>query len=115
MALADTLQASWYGTRTAPLWTYPLAWLYGALTALRRGLYRVGWLRSTKLPVPVVVVGNITAGGTGKTPLTLALVDALTARGWRPGVVSRGYGGTQREPALLDDRPDPRATATNPV
>lgn len=114
MALADTLQASWYGTRGAPLWTYPLAWLYGALTALRRGLYRIGWLRSTKLPVPVVVVGNITAGGTGKTPLTLALVDALTARGWRPGVVSRGYGGTQREPALLDDRPDPARYGDEP-
>lgn len=114
MALADTLQASWYGTRGAPLWTYPLAWLYGALTALRRGLYRIGWLRSTKLPVPVVVVGNITAGGTGKTPLTLALVDALTARGWRPGVVSRGYGGTQREPALLDDHPDPARYGDEP-
>ncbi|MGN6740495.1 tetraacyldisaccharide 4'-kinase [Dyella sp.] len=114
MALADTLQASWYGTRGAPLWTYPLAWLYGALTALRRGLYRIGWLRSTTLPVPVVVVGNITAGGTGKTPLTLALVHALTARGWRPGVVSRGYGGTQREPALLDDRPDPARYGDEP-
>ena len=114
MALADTLQASWYGTRGAPLWTYPLAWLYGALTALRRGLYRIGWLRSTTLPVPVVVVGNLTAGGTGKTPLTLALVDALTARGWRPGVVSRGYGGTQREPALLDDRPDPARYGDEP-
>ena len=114
MALADTLQASWYGTRGAPLWTYPLAWLYGALTALRRGLYRIGWLRSTTLPVPVVVVGNITAGGTGKTPLTLALVRALTARGWRPGVVSRGYGGTQREPALLDDHPDPARYGDEP-
>lgn len=114
MALADTLQASWYGTRGAPPWTYPLAWLYGALTALRRVLYRIGWLRSTKLPVPVVVVGNLTAGGTGKTPLTLALVDALTARGWRPGVVSRGYGGTQREPALLDDRPDPARYGDEP-
>ena len=114
MALADTLQASWYGTRGAPLWTYPLAWLYGALTALRRALYRIGWLRSTRLAVPVVVVGNLTAGGTGKTPLTLALVDALTARGWRPGVVSRGYGGMQREPALLGDDPDPTQFGDEP-
>jgi tetraacyldisaccharide 4'-kinase len=114
MALADTLQASWYGTRGAPVWTFPLAWLYGALTALRRGLYRIGWLRSTRLAVPVVVVGNLTAGGTGKTPLTLALVDALTARGWRPGVVSRGYGGTQREPALLGDDPDPARFGDEP-
>jgi tetraacyldisaccharide 4'-kinase len=114
VALADTLQASWYGTRGTPLWTYPLAWLYGALTALRRGLHRIGWLRSTRLAVPVVVVGNLTAGGTGKTPLTLALVDALIARGWRPGVVSRGYGGTQREPALLDDQPDPARYGDEP-
>lgn len=64
--------------------------------------------------MPVVVVGNITAGGTGKTPLTLALVAALTARGWRPGVVSRGYGGTQREPALLDDHPDPARYGDEP-
>lgn len=114
MALADTLQASWYGTRGAPIWTYPLAWLYGALTALRRVLYRIGWLRSTRLAVPVVVVGNLTAGGTGKTPLTLALVDALIARGWRPGVVSRGYSGTQREPALLDDHPNPARYGDEP-
>jgi tetraacyldisaccharide 4'-kinase len=114
MALADTLQASWYGTRGAPIWTYPLAWLYGALTALRRALYRIGWLRSTRLAVPVVVVGNLTAGGTGKTPLTLALVEALIARGWRPGVVSRGYGGTQREPALLGDDPDPAQFGDEP-
>lgn len=107
MALADTLQASWYGTRGAPIWTFPLAWFYGVLTALRRAMYRIGWLRSKRLPVPVVVVGNLTVGGTGKTPLTLALVDALAARGWRPGVVSRGYGGTQREPALLGDDPNP--------
>ncbi len=114
MALADTLQASWYGTRGAPLWTCPLAWLYGSLTALRRALYRIGWLRSTRLAVPVVVVGNLTVGGTGKTPLTLALVEALTARGWRPGVVSRGYGGTQREPALLDEQPDPARFGDEP-
>lgn len=114
MALADTLQASWYGTRGAPIWTYPLAWLYGALTALRRALYRIGWLRSTRLAVPVVVVGNLTAGGTGKTPLTLALVEALAARGWRPGVVSRGYGGTQREPDLLGEQPDPARFGDEP-
>ncbi|HEX5306387.1 MAG TPA: tetraacyldisaccharide 4'-kinase, partial [Dyella sp.] len=53
-------------------------------------------------------------GGTGKTPLTLALVDALVARGWRPGVVSRGYGGTQREPALLGDDPDPAQFGDEP-
>lgn len=114
MALADTLQAAWYEGRRPPGWTLPLASLYGALSTRRRRRYREGALASVRLPVPVVVVGNITAGGTGKTPLTLALVAALSARGWRPGVVSRGYGGTQREPALLDATPDPARFGDEP-
>jgi tetraacyldisaccharide 4'-kinase len=60
------------------------------------------------------VVGNLTAGGTGKTPLTLALVEALRARGRRPGVVSRGYGGDQRAPILLGDTPDPAQVGDEP-
>lgn len=80
--------------------------IYGRGTGLRLRGYQRGLLRSQKLPVPVVVVGNITAGGTGKTPLVIALVAALAERGWTPGVVSRGYGGSQREPALLGDEID---------
>ncbi len=80
--------------------------LYRGVTALRRRGYQRGLLRSRKLPVPVVVVGNITAGGTGKTPLVIALVEALAERGWTPGVVSRGYGGSQSKPALLGDALD---------
>lgn len=114
MALADELQETWYGDRSPPAWTFPLAALYGGLAALRRALYRVRILRRVRLPVPVVVVGNLTAGGTGKTPLTLALVEALRRRGWQPGVVSRGYGGTQREPALLDAQPDPARFGDEP-
>lgn len=114
MALADELQESWYGDRRPPAWTFLLAALYGGLAALRRALYRAGILRRVRLPVPVVVVGNLTAGGTGKTPLTLALVEALHRRGWQPGVVSRGYGGTQREPALLDAQPDPATFGDEP-
>ena len=70
----------------------PLAWLYGAVTAIRRGFYRRGWLASTRLPVPVVIVGNVVAGGAGKTPAVLAVVALLQRQGWRPGIVSRGYG-----------------------
>lgn len=114
MALADELQETWYGDRSPPAWTFPLAALYGGLAALRRALYRARILRRVRLPVPVVVVGNLTAGGTGKTPLTLALVEALRRRGWQPGVVSRGYGGTQREPALLDAQPDPARFGDEP-
>ncbi len=79
-----------------------------------RRLYRIGWLRSTRLPAPVVVIGNLSVGGTGKTPLTIAVVEALRARGYRPGVVSRGYGGSQREPLLLDDAPDPAHVGDEP-
>ncbi|MFP4561538.1 MAG: tetraacyldisaccharide 4'-kinase [Thiohalorhabdus sp.] len=70
----------------------PLGGLYGAAMRIRRGLYRRGWRRPDPVPVPVVVVGNLTVGGTGKTPLVIALVEHLLARGRRPAVVSRGYG-----------------------
>lgn len=70
----------------------PVSWLYGLLVNLRRGLYRLGWRRTTRLPVPVIVVGNIVVGGSGKTPLVGELIRCLRANGWRPGVLSRGYG-----------------------
>lgn len=114
MALADTLAAGWYGQARLPWWCRPLAVLYGALTGLRRWLYRRGGLRSERLPVPVLVVGNLTVGGTGKTPLTVALVEALRVRGFQPGVVSRGYGGSRREPTLLGDAPDPAEVGDEP-
>lgn len=114
MALADTLAAAWYGQGATPWWTAPLAALYGGVTRLRRRLYRSGWLSSVRLPVPVVVVGNISVGGTGKTPLTIALADALRARGLRPGVVSRGYGGSEAGPVLLDASADPARFGDEP-
>lgn len=70
----------------------PLSCLYGALVRIRHGLYARGILRAQRLPVPVIVVGNVLAGGTGKTPIVLALVEHLLKQRWTVGVVSRGYG-----------------------
>jgi len=84
--------AYWYDDAPVPLLARVLAPIYGGVTGLRRGLYRRGWLRVRQVPVPVIVVGNITAGGTGKTPLTIELVTRLREAGWKPGVASRGYG-----------------------
>ena len=114
MALLDTLASAWYGGGRAPWWTRPLAALYGGVIRLRRTLYRSGWLRSERLPVPVVVIGNLTAGGTGKTPLAIAVAASLREHGYRPGVVSRGHGGAQREPLLLGDAPDPQQVGDEP-
>jgi len=82
----------WYDGSAIPFLARLASPLYGAAIALRRMAYRRRWLKRHSLPVPVVVVGNVTAGGTGKTPLTIALVNRLREAGWKPGVASRGYG-----------------------
>ena len=94
--LAQRLASLCYERHLAvPLWPLlPLSWAFGALVALRRWLYRRGALRSCQLSVPVVVVGNLTVGGSGKTPLVLWLVRCLREHGWHPGIISRGYGGS---------------------
>ncbi|MDP2419154.1 MAG: tetraacyldisaccharide 4'-kinase [Hydrogenophaga sp.] len=74
----------------------PISWIYGALMALRKLGYAWGLLKSHQLPVPVIVVGNVVVGGAGKTPTVIALVQYLQTQGWRPGVVSRGYGRTSK-------------------
>lgn len=103
MSLRTRIESIWYGGVPAPWWLRALVPLYRALRGLHLAPYRLGWRRPQRLPVPVVVVGNLTAGGSGKTPLVIALVDALRARGFHPGVVSRGYGGRARGPLLVDD------------
>jgi tetraacyldisaccharide 4'-kinase len=114
MTLIDTLESAWYGRGRAPWWTWPLSKFYGGIVRLRRALYRAGWLRSVRLQVPVIVIGNLSVGGTGKTPLTVAVADELQARGWKPGVVSRGYGGSQRKPMLLTDASEPAQVGDEP-
>jgi tetraacyldisaccharide 4'-kinase len=115
--IADRLVAAWYAPQltllTAPL--VPLSVAFHSAVALRRTLYRRGILRAERLRVPIVVVGNVTVGGSGKTPLTIALARALVERGWRPGVVSRGYGGAVRSPRAVDVGSTPDEVGDEPV
>ncbi|KAF1041734.1 MAG: Tetraacyldisaccharide 4'-kinase [Herbaspirillum frisingense] len=76
---------------------WPLSLLFGALAALRRALFALGIKQAERLPAPVIVVGNVFVGGTGKTPFSIWLIEALRAAGYTPGVVSRGYGGGAQE------------------
>ena len=94
--IAQRLPGLWYRRRVAAalLPLLPLSWLFLLIVSLRRALFRCGALRSYDLSVPVVVVGNLTVGGSGKTPLVLWLVERLREQGRRPGVITRGYGGT---------------------
>lgn len=89
----ERLQHYWYRLSPLHLLLYPFSLLFGALAALRRLLYRSGMMAAVRLPVPVIVVGNISVGGTGKTPLTLWFAEQLIENGWHPGIISRGYAG----------------------
>lgn len=106
------LEARWYGGAPVPAWLRSLARLFGWLARRRRVS---GVRRAVRLPVPVIVVGNISVGGTGKTPVVIALVEALRAMGRRPGVISRGHGGSERGPLLLTGEATPARFGDEPV
>jgi len=91
----------WYGHARGAALLSPLAALYGALTGLRRRAYEFGVLRQSGVGCPVVVVGNLTVGGTGKTPLVAWLARQLHAKGYRVGILSRGYGSRARQARLV--------------
>jgi tetraacyldisaccharide 4'-kinase len=95
--VATRLQQAWLRRGLLACLLWPLARLYGLLAELRRIAFRAGYFRSERLPVPVLVVGNVVAGGAGKTPAVMALVQHLQARGLQVGVVSRGYGRTSAQ------------------
>jgi tetraacyldisaccharide 4'-kinase len=108
--------AIWYEGHWLSHLLWPLSWVYSAVVRVRRLAYRRGWLAGERLPVPVVVVGNLTVGGTGKTPLTLWLVDFLRRRGLSPGIVIRGHGGTARDwPRRVPPDGDPFELGDEPV
>lgn len=98
------LNRRWYGA--GPIWLFvPLAWLFGVAVRIRR-LWQTRF-RARVLPVPVIVVGNITVGGSGKTPLVIWLADALRQAGYHPGIVTRGYGGKLKRACWVTPSSDP--------
>jgi len=101
----NDLEKYWYRFSLLHFLLIPVSLLFRMLAALRRALYRSGILASVKLSVPVIVVGNISVGGTGKTPFTLWLAQRLLDEGWHPGIISRGYGGnnTISRPVASED------------
>ena len=114
---AALLARVWYARKPTPLAQLlrPASWVFGTVAALRRTAYRQGMLRRVRVRVPVIVVGNITVGGSGKTPLVVALVEALRERGWRPGIVSRGYGRSGSDLRAVHPEDDARDVGDEPL
>lgn len=102
MSIETTMTRAWQ-RQAAWLWLLlPVSWLYGFITMVRRQAYKIGLFASYRAPVAVMVIGNITVGGSGKTPLIIALVNYLQKQGIKVGVISRGYGGDSNQmPALV--------------
>ncbi|WP_457857080.1 tetraacyldisaccharide 4'-kinase [Psychrobacter pulmonis] len=102
MSIETTMTRAWQ-RQAAWLWLLlPVSWLYGFITMVRRQAYKIGLFASYRAPIPLMVIGNITVGGSGKTPLIIALVNYLQKQGIKVGVISRGYGGDSNQmPALV--------------
>ncbi len=112
----EQIRAIWYGQQTPKLWARMLSHVFARLAAFRRKLYQLGLLRSHKLKVPVIIVGNITAGGGGKTPMVIWLVNHLKSMGYKPGIISRGYGGKRKvEPMFVTPHADAHASGDEPL
>lgn len=114
--MAGWLETLWYKDLYVSGWMMPVSMLYVDAIRLRRLLYKIGIYKSTKLPVPVVIVGNITVGGTGKTPLVIYLVELLKQQGLQPGIISRGYHGEANQtPVSVTAASDAALVGDEPV
>lgn len=109
------LQRAWLERGAVARLLWPLSRLFGLLAVLRRALYRAGWLRTDRASVPVVVVGNVVAGGAGKTPVVMAIIEHLRARGVPAGVISRGHGRRTTDCREVRDDSDPRDVGDEPA
>lgn len=114
--IENLLTQAWYKKNALSVALRPVSWFFCLLVYLRRFTYHIKFFRSVKLPVPVVVIGNITVGGTGKTPLVIELAELLKRTGYRPGIISRGYRGKARSwPQQVRPDSDPVMVGDEPV
>lgn len=100
-------ERGWYKQHKGTYWLMPLSLIFWLLSALRRKLFKLGLKKTTRVKLPVIVVGNITVGGTGKTPFVIWLIEFLQQQGWQPGVISRGYGSQIKHGLHLVQANDP--------
>ena len=106
----------WYSGSRWYFLLIPLSWIFSVAALVRTGLYHAGVLRTYDVGVPVIVVGNITAGGTGKTPLAIWLARLLAKEGYYPGIISRGYGGKKKDaPSEVTPESDPAVVGDEAV
>jgi tetraacyldisaccharide 4'-kinase len=117
MALSFFRKAPQFWERRGPtaLILWPLSWIYGLVLRIRKLIQDLGLSNRQAAPVPIIIIGNIRVGGTGKTPIVIALAQCLSQLGWRPGIISRGYGSTQTSPTQVHSNSDPMQVGDEPV
>lgn len=105
----------WERRGLTALLLWPLSWIYGLALRVRKLIQDLGLVNHPAISVPIIIVGNIRVGGTGKTPIVIALAQRLSQLGWKPGIISRGYGSTLIEPAQVRSNSDPMQVGDEPV
>ena len=115
MSVQSWLNSIWYDRTAPPWWLVPLSLTYGAVSGSRRFLYIHHLRKASRISCPVVVVGNVSVGGTGKTPLVCWLAAHLADRGYKPGIVTRGYGGSSRDVRRITAADDPNVVGDESI
>jgi tetraacyldisaccharide 4'-kinase len=105
----------WERRGATALLLWPLSWVYGLVLRILKLIQDLGLGNRQAAPVPIIIIGNIRVGGTGKTPIVIALAQRLAQLGWRPGIISRGYASTQISPTQVRSDSDPMHVGDEPV
>lgn len=113
--MANWLQKQWLGFTFWHILLMPLSWVFGVVVIARKWLYKTNWLKSVRLSAPVIIVGNINVGGTGKTPLVIWLTEQMQSAGYKPGIISRGYGGNAQQVTEVLASSNPFEVGDEPV